>query len=677
MALSPDGKHLASVEYPDGVRLWDVATGRELRRWHQADIEAHEGPRFSPDGRFLATKLRRVDLAAGKLDRSINLWEIAATSERRRLLRGEWHEIWTFAFSRDGRSLTTVNVDEQRPQGPDKGSIRVFDLDTLRETRRMPVEVVNSGLVAFSPDGKLLAAAGSDQFIHLHDLATGQEHGHRLELEPASPEIPLPPWGFFCLAFSPDGSILATGEFKQQAGLIPEASIRVWDVAQGRALRRIPVPQQWVRSMSFSPDGKTLASCSTEAGLRLWDVASGREVMPLPGHRSAIRTLVVSPADGTVVTGGQDGTIRHWDPATGRELGLITIFDTPVDSLAIAPDGQRLLVGQIKGRRLALWSVAEPGRSAISLGGPSGTLSDMSPSRTARRWPPNGGYGTPPRAGCCRFPRSGLAEQPRRKILPDLLLVRRSPGIHLGGGRRAVLGHGHGSGSPMGRPGQAHPGSRRPVSRRSLRGHRLTGRPLSEGRVGSADRRLGDGLGPEGREPVRPRGEYERPVLLTGRPMAGIVQRRQADGPRRDGPDLGCRHRARAAPVSGHDGPVNVVAFAPTDARSSRAAPMAQGSSGTSPSCKKTGAGDARPGVLKAHWDQLAGADAPRARATWAWRSVSRPLPAGTPPPGRDARSERRPVGERSDRAARDPEIPPRHRCMEYAGTPAARARSS
>ena len=74
--------------------------------------------------------------------------------------------------------------------------------------------------------------------------------------------------------------------------------------------------------------------------------------------------------------------------------------------------------------------------------------------------------------GAGRFPRSGLAEQPQGELLPDLLLVRRSPGIHLGGGRRAVLGRGHGSGSPMGRPGQAHPGSRRPVSRRSLRGHR-------------------------------------------------------------------------------------------------------------------------------------------------------------------------------------------------------------
>ncbi len=367
MSLSTDGTQLASNESPNRIRLWDLATGRELRKWHQADNETHESPRFSADGRFLATKYRRGDPASGKIDRSINLWEIASSSEKRRLVRGHWFEIWAFEFSSDGRSLMTVSVDEQRPQGPEKWSIRVFDLGTLQERRRMPIDVVDPRVVAFSPDGKFLAAAGSDQSIHLHDLVTGREHGHRLELEPAPPpprgarlpDLPLPPWGYSCLAFSPDGSILATGEFKQRAGVIPEASIRVWDVAQGRALRRIPAPQQWVRSMCFSPDGKTLASCGMEAGLRLWDVATGREAMPQPGHRSAIRTLVVSPADGTIVTGGLDGTIRHWDPSTGRELGVITFFESPVDSLAIAPDGQRLLLGQIKGRRLSLWDIAE------------------------------------------------------------------------------------------------------------------------------------------------------------------------------------------------------------------------------------------------------------------------------------------------------------------------------
>ena len=84
----------------------------------------------------------------------------------------------------------TVSVDEQPARGPEKWSIRVFDLGTLQERRRMPIDVVDPRVVAFSPDGKFVAAVGSDQSVHLHDLVTGREHGHRLELEPAAPATP-------------------------------------------------------------------------------------------------------------------------------------------------------------------------------------------------------------------------------------------------------------------------------------------------------------------------------------------------------------------------------------------------------------------------------------------------------------------------------------------------------
>ena len=125
-----------------------------------------------------------------------------------------------------------------------------------------------------------------------------------------------------CLAFSPDGSILAGGAAgAAYRGDFSLAEIHLWDVATGRELHRIPAHQQWVASLSFSPDGQTLASTGAEEVIRLWDVATGREVVEQLGHRSAILALVVSPADGTVFTGGYDGTIRQWDPASGRELG--------------------------------------------------------------------------------------------------------------------------------------------------------------------------------------------------------------------------------------------------------------------------------------------------------------------------------------------------------------------
>jgi WD40 repeat protein len=131
----------------------------------------------------------------------------------------------------------------------------------------------------------------------------------------------------------------------------------LWDVPRGKELHRIPAHQQWVSSLSFAPDSKTLASTGCEPVIRLGDVTTGREAFPQSGHRSPVR----SQADGAVFTGGYDGTIRRWDPASGRELGLIAQFTDPVGALAVAPDGKTVLVGgsPMGILPIRLWSVAE------------------------------------------------------------------------------------------------------------------------------------------------------------------------------------------------------------------------------------------------------------------------------------------------------------------------------
>ena len=211
-----------------------------------------------------------------------------------------------------------------------------------------------------------MAAGVADKTIRIFDLATGRERAPSLvpsrapDLKAVSKRRISDPLVMSCLAFSPDGSILASGASGTgDTGSSQLAAVYFWDVPRATELRHLPAHQGWVRSLSFSPDGRTLASTGSEPMIRFWDVADGREAFTQSGHRSEIRNLVVSPTDSTVVTAGQDGTIRHWDTATGRELGLIARFAESADTMAIAPDGKTLLIGGSLGGRFALWSIAE------------------------------------------------------------------------------------------------------------------------------------------------------------------------------------------------------------------------------------------------------------------------------------------------------------------------------
>jgi RNA polymerase sigma factor (sigma-70 family) len=371
IALSPDGKTLATVDYPSRLRLWDVATGRGRRRWREAKDQEYECPTFSPDGRSVAVSVRRYDPAANTSETFIELWDTASPTEHRRRIPGGWARLGDLKFSPDGKILATASTDTEIMRGntligPGKISTRLWDLSTGRERARFPL----AGALTFSPDGKVLAVADSGGTVRLYDPTTGQERMPRLGPEQPRPPagdakaVPGEPMEIRCLAFSPDGSILASGDASSSNPSL--AAVHLWDVARGHELHRIPAHLGCVASLSFAPDGKVLASTGAESVIRLWDVATGREAFPQSGHGSAIRTLAISPADGTVFTGGDDGTIRHWDPSSSRELDVIAQFSGSVEALAVAPDGRTLLVdGLVKSRpwqlvrRLGLWSVTE------------------------------------------------------------------------------------------------------------------------------------------------------------------------------------------------------------------------------------------------------------------------------------------------------------------------------
>ena len=399
------------------------------------------------------------------------------------------------AFTPDGKGLVTCSNDtESRRVGekPEKGSTRLWDVATGRVQRRYPIEDFDVQSVAVSPDGKLLAAGVSDQTIRVYDLTTGRERIPRLGQEHAAPGETAPEAGqgdpghsdplvMRCLAFSPDGSILASGcRGTGNTGSTFIAEVYLWDVAGGKELRHFPAHQGWVSAVSFSPDGRTLATTGPEPMIRLWDVATGREVFPQSGHRSGIRNLVVSPADATIFTAGTDGTIRHWDGNTGRELDVIARFDSAADTMAVSPDGKTLLVGgYLGGRRFALWSIAE--RHEI-LGFPR--IEPRNPVRHVAFSPDGKTVASEWRIWdvatgqvLVTFRDRDEQKNGSANFFPIFYSPDGTQIDHDGGRGRQGLGHPLGQGGALGGPGQDPPRSSRPVSRWAVPRDRRSGGP--------------------------------------------------------------------------------------------------------------------------------------------------------------------------------------------------------
>jgi WD40 repeat protein len=185
--------------------------------------------------------------------------------------------------------------------------------------------------MAWSPDSKMLASGGIMTEIRLWDVTTGKEAGRFAESTSAS-----------ALAWSPNAKMVASAWEDENS------TIHLWDVATGKEIRQLDGKHRdGVKSLAWSPDGKTLTSGGCDRTIHLWDPETGKEVRSLSGHEGSVESLALSPDGKLLASGGLDKAIRLWDPMTGKQVRRLPGQVARAERLAWSSDGKLLLSGTV------------------------------------------------------------------------------------------------------------------------------------------------------------------------------------------------------------------------------------------------------------------------------------------------------------------------------------------
>ena len=423
-ALSADGRR-ALAGRPDGsALLWDATTGRRI-----AVLEGHdhyiESAAFDAQGRLAATvgqqgilwetdtgkqlhalESRRASVASVALspdgrwlassqgDGTVNLWDLS---------RGERVHRWAGGALRAG--LLAFSPDGTLLAGPSgMNAVVLVDVATLKPVRTLTGPTRVGGALVFSPDGTRLAVGGYPGAT-VWDVASGRElftvEGHSKHM------LSHTLAGVSAISFSPDGRSIATG------GMGPDVLIR--DAMTGQEVSRFTPPEAkgqdaWVAgdvtALAFEPDGTHLLVARSRQ-VEMLDVATGQPVLTLPESQGELTCMVYDPERGNLLTAGSEGAVTVWGAATDRRVSVLEGHLGEVRAMALSADGARLATGGGEGLvRLwsmadktciaSLWSIPGPREKVYPSGG--GSTSRQLPGDSWAAWTEDGYYTCSPGA---------------------------------------------------------------------------------------------------------------------------------------------------------------------------------------------------------------------------------------------------------------------------------------
>jgi WD40 repeat protein len=332
MAFSNDGSLLAMAGGGNLVRIYDAASRQLAHRAAFPDYVGHIA--FSSDGKVLA----------GGTKKGISLWDLAQVREVVRLKNEPDSQDSLYAtFAANGGPLAVWGYGD--------ASVRLFDANGVKEIRRFNPDVAaitkavdswgwaNNIAVSFSPNGKILAVAREAGRIDLWDVESGKK-------------LPTLACDSFqrasFLAFSPDGKQLASAGSDNWGG---DNTVRLWDVTQGKEIRPVAGHGSPISSVAISPDGNTVASAGRDGAIHLWERSSGKHLLRLDGHGNR-RTQVVFSGDGRRLISwgsyGVDGVLRIWDSKTWQAVSRLELQGPDAFWETVSDDGKIAISLELK-----------------------------------------------------------------------------------------------------------------------------------------------------------------------------------------------------------------------------------------------------------------------------------------------------------------------------------------
>jgi WD40 repeat protein len=374
LAFTPDGERLASIGGEDHtVKLWEPLTGREI-----LTLRGHDYfgccVAFSWDGRRLASSAR---------DGTVKIWDARDAHSGQELTLRHDSEVWSVAYGPEDQLIASACWD---------GTVHLWNAASGKcvRTVKLPNHVYR---VAFSRDGQRLATVSRDKTVRILDPRSGEEryafttrHDH-----------------LFGVTFSPDGRYLLVDEVRsQQVNETGSHVITVWDAETGREVGVVGRHEYDIWGLTFSPDGKYLASSDRSVKLwrwnadrpeqlrellhefrvrncgfgdavaftpnsdhliavdgrtvKVWNVQSGEE-RTLEGHSGNVMAVAVSPDGQSIASAGEDTTIVLWNTETWTRQRTLRGHTSMVMSLTFSRDNQRLLSGSRDGT-VKIWDMS-------------------------------------------------------------------------------------------------------------------------------------------------------------------------------------------------------------------------------------------------------------------------------------------------------------------------------